>query len=266
MYTDVERANGLLMDGGIPSGQNNVLWKPPLMNGVLHPCGLNIAWAMIQFRGSGDPKVGIGGRLDRNSWRAFGLTGAGVLSDDTVDAQDTDTSDFPLEIAADNGSGFMVASPYIFNVLDLLIGTASTGTAPVRVLEYSGPAGWVAISSVLVAPVSGAHFTAAETLVWWTAPQDWTPMTVADHGAGVPVGWYGIRVRSTTVPGTIQASATSLSVGIIKTIQSLGGGSVFGLVPGLAPLHIDAPCDALVGVSSIANDSNQFSAQVKMRG
>ena len=115
-------------------------------------------------------------------------------------------------------------------------------------------------------PVSNAHYVSGEALIWWTAPQDWTPMTVALHGAGVPVGWYGIRVRSTTVPGTVQASATSLSVAIIKSVQDLGSGSVFGWIPGFTPLHIDAPCDALVGVTSIANDSNQFSAQVKMRG
>src|SRR3990172_5775755 len=263
MYNDIERAHGLLMDGGVPTGFDNVLWTPPQMNAVRHPCALDIAWAMIQIRAAGSPEVGIGGRLDRNSWRAFTLTGAGVLADDTVDAQDVGVNDYPLEIAADAGSGFMVASPYRINLIDLLIGTASTGTNPTRVLEYSGPAGWVAIANPLVAPVTGAHFTAIETLIWWTDPQDLTPMTVALHGAGVPEGWYGWRVRSTTVPGTVQAVATSMSVAIIKSLQNLGSGNVFGWVPGFSPLHIDAPCDALVGVTSIANDANQFSAQVK---
>lgn len=266
MYNDIERAHGLLMDGGIPTGFDNVLWTPPQMNGVRHPCALDIAWAMVQIRAAGTPEVGLGGRIDVKSWRAFALTGAGVLTDDTVDAQDPGANDVPLEIAADNGSGFMVASPYRLNVIDLLIGTASTGTNPVRVLEYSGPAGWVAIANALVPPVTAAHFLTGENLVWWTDPQNLTPMTVALHGAGVPEGWYGWRVRSTTVPGTVQAVATSMSVGIVKSLQNLTSGNVFGWTPGGPKLHIDAPCDALVGVTSVAHDANQFSALVKMRG
>lgn len=267
MYADVERSHGLLMDGGIPDGYDKVLWCPGFQNGSRIVTPIALAWARIQFRGSGTPEVGIGGRLDRSAWKAYGLTGAGVLTDDTVDAQSSTTNDFPLEIAADAGSGFMVASSHIFNVLDLLVTTASTGTNPTRVLEYSGPAGWVGISNALVPPVTGAHFTAIEALVMWTPPQDWTPMTIALHGTGVPAGWYGIRVRATTIPGTLAAVAKSLSVARVKTLNDIPAtAGVYEWQPSLAPLYINAPCDALVGVCSVGFDSNQFSALVKMRG
>lgn len=266
MYADVERSHGLLMDGGIPTGFDNLLWQPPLCQGLRQPSFLDIAWAMIQIRAAGSPEVGIGGRLAQKFWRAFTLTGADVLADDTVDAQDADASDFPLEIAADNNSGFMISSPFLFNLLDILIGTASTGTNPTRILQYSGPAGWVTITNPLVAPVSGGHYAVGENLIWWAIPQNHVKMTVALHGAGVPVGEYGIRCRSTTVPGTVQAVATSLSVAHVKSIRNLASDNTFGWVPSISKLHIDVPCDGLVGVSSVAHDSNQFSALVKARG
>lgn len=267
MYNDIEKSHGLLMDGGIPDAYNNVLWTPGLINAARASIALQIAYAQIQYRGSGTPEVGIGGRLDRNYWRAYTLTGAGVLADDTVDAQSSTTNDFPLEVAADANSGWMVAATHLFNAIDLLISTASTGTNPTRTLEYSGPAGWVAISNALVPPVTGAHYLTGENLILWSMPQDWTALTEALHGTGVPEGWYGIRSRSTTVPGTVQALAKSMSVARVKSLKDITAtAGIYTWNPAMGPLHIDAPCDALVGVCSVAHDATQFSALVKQRG
>lgn len=267
MYNDVGASHGLLMDGGIPGAYNNVLWVPPLLGGSVMPCALDIAWAQLQFRGAGTPEVGIGGRLHNDGWRAYTMTGAGVLADDTIDAQDAGANDFPMEVSNDNNSGFLVASPYKFNCLSILIGTASVGGTPVRALKYSGPAGWVTISNPLVPPVTGGHWATGENLIFWEAPQNWTPLTVALHGTGVPEGWYGVEIISTTAPTTTAAVATSLSVASVKAWKDIAATSgIFTLAPANGTLHIDAPCDALVGVTSVAHDANQWSALVKVRG
>ncbi|MDF2457679.1 MAG: hypothetical protein K0S79_95 [Nitrospira sp.] len=268
MYNDIEAAHGLLMDGGIPGAYNNVLWTPPLLGESVMPCALDIAWAQLQYRGAGTPEVGIGGRLHSDYWRAYTMTGAAVLADDTVDAQDAGANDFPMEVLNDDNSGFLIASPYKFNCLDILAGaTVSVGGAPVRILEYSGPAGWVTLSNPLVGPVTGGHYVAGETLVFWTAPQNHQPMTVALHGTGVPEGWYGVRVKATTAPTTTAGLATSISVAIVKAWKDIPAtAGIYTLAPSATPLHIDAPCDALVGVCSVAHDANQWSALVKVRG
>lgn len=266
-YNDVEASHGLLMDGGIPGAYNNVLWTPPLFAGAVMPVMLDIGWAQLQFRGAGTPEVGIGGRIHNNYWRAYTVTGAAVIVDDTIDAQDVGANDLPLEVANDDGSGFLIASPFKFNCLAIKIGVASLGGAAVRALKYSGPAGWATISNPLVPPVTAGNWTAAETLVFWTAPQDWQPMTVATHGTGVPEGWYGIEVLATTAPTTTAGLATSLSVASVKAWKDIPATSgIYTLSPAQDKLHIDAPCDALVGVCSVAHDANQWSALVKVRG
>lgn len=268
MYNDIEVSHGLLMDGGIPGAYNNVLWTPPLFGGVVMPCALDIGYAQLQYRGAGTPEVGIGGRLHNNAWKAYTLTGAGVMADATPAAQNATANDFPLEVQSDNNSGFIIASPYKFNVLDLLVGVASSsGGAAVRILQYSGPAGWKTITNPLIAPPTSAEYTAAETLLFWTIPQDWTPLTVALHGTGVPEGWYGIKVKATTAPGTTAGAATSLSVGQVKALKDIPAtAGVYTWNPNQGSLHIDAPCDALVGVVGVAHDDNQWSALVKVRG
>lgn len=267
MYNDIEVSHGLLMDGGIPGAYNNVLWAPPQFKGAVMPCALDIGYAQLQYRGAGTPEVGIGGRLYNDFWKFYSASGAFVLTDKTTQAQEGTTNDTPLEVVSDNNSGFMVASPYKFNCLDLLVSTPSSGGVAVRQLQYSGPAGWVTIANPLVPVVTGADYVNGETLVFWSMPQDWTQMTVAVHGTGVPEGWYGIRVRATTAPTVAAGLAKSVSVAQVKALKDIPAtAGVYSWNPNQGNLHIDAPCDALVGVCSVAHDDNQFSALVKVRG
>src|SRR5688572_2923862 len=246
MYNDVEKSHGLLMDGGVPTSFDTVLWRTPLLGAAIMPSPLSLGWAQIQFRGTGTPEVGIGGRLHRHFWKAYSFDGEAELTDVTVEAQDVEVEDLPLEVQSDDDSGFLVASPYQFNCLDLKVTVASDGGSAVRVLQYSAPDGWVTIANPLVAPPSAGNYATGETLIWWTIPQDWVPMVAADHGTGVPEGWYGIRVVATTAPSTTAGVADSMSVAVLKSVKDLGANNVYGWLPGLSPLSIDAPCDSLV--------------------
>lgn len=265
MYNDIEVSHAKKMDGGLPYSFEHTLWRVPPVNAFVSPAGLQLALASFQFRGAGTPEIGIGGRLDRNFWKCYLVSGAGALTDKTTEAQEATADDTPLEIAADNNSGFAIVSPHKFNCIALNIGVGSSGGSAVRTVEYSGPSGWVAIANCLVAAPTSGDWSTGEQLVWFTKPAAWTVMDAVNH-AGYPVGLYGIRVRSTTAPTTTAAVASSLSVADIKSFKDLSAGNIFAWAPGIHPLHIDAPCDALVGVCTVANDSNQWAALVKMRG
>lgn len=272
-YQAVNRTHGLKMDGGIPGAYNNVLWRPDGYrgsSGLVGPVYANLAvgWAQLQNRSGSTAVVGIGARLHNDKWRAYTLNAAQELVDDTVDAQDAGAGDFPIEVSGGNNSGFMVASPDKFNVIDMLISQASTAGSPVRQVQYSGPAGWVTYANPLVAPVTAGQWVAEETLVWIGNPVDFTPMTEALHGTGVPVGWYGIRVRATTAPTVLAGLITSMTVAQARQIKALTDGSTFGWLPGSESheLLFDCGADALVGIVSVAHDANEWDVLVGTRG
>lgn len=262
-WITVEKGLPKLMDGGIPDSNANVLWVPPT-GGLKTIYQLEISFAQIQNRSGTTSPVGIGARIDRTRWRAGQITGSTTYTDDTTDAQDSGANDFPLETLTDN-SGFLVASVDEFNVIDLLIGTASNGGAAVRTLSYSGPGGWTGITNALVMPVTAGNWAAAETLIWFYRPPDWTVMTVALHGTGVPVGMKGIRVLSTTAPSTTAGVATSLSIAqAINAIEGLADNVIYSSPVGATGAHkFDCGADALVGIIGTANPQNLFLANVR---
>lgn len=261
-WITVERGLPKLMDGGVPDSNANVLWVPP--SGLYTTFyQFELGFAQIQNRSAVTSPVGVGARIARPRWRAGQIVGSTTYTDDTADAQSSAAADFPLETLIDN-SGFLVASVDEFNVIDLLIATASVGGVPVRTLSYSGPAGWSAITNALVMPVSAGHWAAAETLIWFYRPPDWTAMTVALHGTGVPVGMKGIRVLSTTAPTTTAGVATSMSIAqAINSIEGLADNVIYSSPLGQGGHKFDCGADALVGVIGTALAQNAFLVNVR---
>lgn len=277
-YQSINRTHGLLMDGGVPDGYDNVLWKSDPYAGSSSLVGpllalIDVGWAQFQNRAGTDVKVGIGARVARSQWKAFLMNAAGNLQDETNDAQDSGGNDFDLEVAGGNDSGFMVASPDRFNCIDVLVDGAGNGGTPVRKVQYSGPSGWKDYSNPLVAPPTTGNWIAGETLIWIGNPVDFTPMTEALHGTGVPVGWYGIRVVSTTAPTNTPGTAKSMSIAQVRQIKGVDDsgssqvGSTFAWAPaGAKDLEFTCKADALVGVVTTAHDGNEWDVLVTTRG
>jgi hypothetical protein len=255
-YNSISRGVSLLMDGGRPYTFEGVLWRPP----GIHALGVNnrldeiyrfgIGSASIQNRTGGVIACGVGGRVHRSEWVAGQwVQGSTTYTDDTVDAQDAGSNDFPLETLTAN-DGFLVAARNPFNCLDIDVGTAAVGTGPVRTIEYSLSGGsWSTLSNVLVHTVAAAHYAVGETIIMWHIPGDWAPLE-APHGTNVPLGLYGMRFRSTTPPGTTAGVANSMSVAkIVLAIESLIDNALYTISP-LGEIYLEGGYDSLVAVLS----------------
>lgn len=237
-YNSIHQGVSLLMDGGKPYNFDQLLWRPP----GIHALGINnrleeiyrfgIGFASIQNRTGVAIVCGFGGRVHPKHWKAGQWTNATTtFTDDTLDAQDADVNDFPLETLVAN-DGFLVASISPINAICLDIGTAGVGLSPVRTLEYSIAGGvWAPITNALIPPPAAAHWAVGEAVVLWQNPSNHVPMVTA-HGIGVPIGLYGYRFRSTTPPGTTAALANSLSVAeIIMPIEGLADNNIYETNP-----------------------------------
>jgi len=261
----IDSAPGKLIDGGDPTVSTNALFTHP--RSETGGLTLQVAYANLQNRSGGAAHVGLGVRIPTTLWKAGQWTNATTTyTDDTTDAQDVGANDFALETTTDN-DGFIVSSAVKFNAICLDIGTASVTGTPVRTLEYStGTTTWTAITNGIVMPVSGGHWTAAETLIWWIPPVDWTVLA-AGHGTGVSTGQYAIRVRSTTAPTGTAGLADSMSVHrIYWSLEGLADNNVYEIPLGgmYAPLELNG--DALVAAFSTANVQNRVTALVRVRG
>jgi hypothetical protein len=153
--------------------------------------------------------VGMGVKIANRYWKMGQWTNASTtFTDDTADAQNATANDVALETLTAN-DGFLIACATPFNAISANITTASGGTAPARAVDYSIATGW---SSAALMPVTNAAALATGEAVWaWHAWPDWVPMT-AVHGTNVPLGYYGVRFRSTTAPGATAALAQAIEV------------------------------------------------------
>ena len=242
------------MDGGKPYSFDGVLWRPSGIAAYgarldeIYRFGLG--FASIQNRTGGVIQCGVGARLHPSEWRAGQwVQGSTTFTDDTVDAQDSGASDFPMETLVAN-DGFIVGARSPFNALAIDIGTASVGGTPVRTLEYSLAGGtWSVLSNVLVPPVTSGQYATGENLILWGIPSDWAPLE-AGHGTGVPLGLYGVRFRSTTAPGTTAAIANSMSVAkIVLAIEGLADNSVYE-INSTGEHYLEGAYDSVVAVLS----------------
>lgn len=266
-YKSVEKGNGgKKMDGGNPLSFANTLYRPPLNSSETERFfKLALGYSSMQNNSGGSASMGIGARINKLRWKAGQwVNSTTTYTDDTVDAQDTDTNDFALETLVAN-DGFIVGALDVFNVIDLDITTASTGTGVTRTLEYSLAGGtWAAMANSIVAPVTGGHWVAAETLIWWVSPFDWAVME-AGHGTGIPIGYYGVRIRATTPPGTTAGLAKAMSVAQARLVtQGLGSAVVANAQNLQGETQYECGADSIVGIIASGNTNNQWSFGVRV--
>ncbi len=220
----------------------------------------------VQNRSGSVAAIGWGGRLplDETLWKAGQWVNATTtFTDDTTDAQDAGTGDFALTTTTNN-DGFIVFSQIPINLLSLIVSQATTGS-PVYEVSYTVAGGsWATLTlgNLLVAPALAAT---GEQLLWWENPGDLV-VSVSGHGTGVPVGYYGYRVRATTAPSQA-ALATQIIPGVIMdSIKSVGVDGVASWDYGSGEMTLPPQCDALALAISVASDQNQVTARYRLRG
>lgn len=216
----------------------------------------------LHNRSGGAAYMGIGGRLPQGLWMAGQMTAAGVYSDDTPDAIDSDANDFALTTTTNN-DGFAIFSLVPFSTVSVVVGTAAAGGSPAWDLQYTQSGGnWGTISNAYVAPL----FTATgEQLIWFEPPTDWA-VSEAGHGTSVPVGYYGIRPRATTAPNATAGLATNMVLGrMFLSTEGVADNAILNNIGGVEialPPQYDAICAAI----STANSQNRASFSWRYSG
>lgn len=275
-----------------------LVWRPPSYRSpgqnvtalaTLRIPGLAIGYFSLHVRNAISTGVyGVGVRIPNELWQA-GTSATGspdVYTDDTVDAQDVGTADFPLETTTNN-DGHMIFSKVPFNAISYDIGTASVvGTSMAHDVSYSDEEGdaWVVmaanalfINSFGTAAVPATGTTVAnEALVVFAPPTRWgrtTPIGASTLATNAPVGSYGIRIRATDAPDTTAMVADSCSLYRIYflteavadngTLSQDWGCKDFEMAydPNTGQLY----GDALVALFSTADEGNRLTVMVRGR-
>lgn len=267
-YTAIERVMPFLCDNGDPTSYVNVLYRPgviPFTNQwefACHQCSI--------LNNSGSAVItGIGVRKAIDRWKVGSWTNATTTYlDKTSQAQNTTINDVPLETTTAN-DGFIVCCYEKFNLLDLLIGTAGSGTGPVHDFAYTkGDGTWITpvIANLPIAPPAAAHWAAAETLVLWDLFPDWQPSTGAE-GTAMPAGMYAIRIRATTPPGTTAALANSMTVHMMTYMNRAQADATKALLLPISEhgvsLDMGEAASAFISTASI---KNRIETELRARG
>lgn len=268
-YRTVEGNNGgNKMDGGDPTSTQFALHVPQGFgaNASSYLGNIIARYLMgsyqIQNLSGSTTLAGIAARLHRERWNYGKWVDAGnpQYVDQTPGAQNATTNDMTLESLVNN-DGCLFAALDKFNLIDILVGTAGSGGAPAVELAYSGPAGWVVLANSLVAPL--ANWLAGEQLIMFSMPPNFTPMTVALHGTGVPVGYYGVRVRKTTAQTVTAALGTSCSLAqVLGLVTQLANNNLSSASARGGDYLFECGADALFGVIGVGHVNNLFNAQI----
>ena len=274
-----------------------LIWRPPSYrstdrgaggNAILRIPGCALGYFSMHVRNAvSTGSYGLGVRIPNHLWRA-GTSATGspnVYTDDTTDAQDAGTGDFPLETTTNN-DGHMIFCQVPFNAISYDIGTASVaGAGYAHDLAYSDEEGdaWVTLTNPFInsfgttaVGVTGTTI-ANEALVVFDVPSRWGKTTesgAATLATGAPVGYYGFRMRATDAPSTA-AEADSISLYRLYFLteavadngtlsQDFGAKDFVMAWDHLTPTG-ELYGDALVALFSTADPGNRVIAQVRGR-
>lgn len=268
-----------------PTTNTGLLWSPPqskVSNAGLPTTasvdtrhgGIRIGMASLHNRSGAVAKVAIGGRIPGYLWVAGQWTDATTTyTDDTEDAQDVGTADFPLETTTAS-DGYIIGCRIPFNAISIDVGTASVDAGTVaRALRYNVGDSWATAPANLYHQDHAAtHYaatttTATESCIVWDPWVDWTP-SVTDGGLGVNLkkGYYYINVRATDEPTTTAGVADALSIyRLYFGLEALADNGVYeaSLV---GELKLPVECDAVVAFFSTADAGNRVLCQVRSGG
>mgnify|MGYP001559844312 CR=1 FL=1 len=191
--------------------------SPSRRSAIWHAVGS----ALLTNRSGSAATMGLGVRYLNANWFAGQVTAAGALTDDTTDAQDEGTADFPMHDRTDSGSGFLVSCTDRFNILGIIQSTAGDQVAPVRLVEYWNGTAWTDIEATLLIADGLNPGAVNERVLCWPMPLDWV---VGGTGTGVSATRFNLRVRFTTGgAGTVNPQCSQMFVGFAVVLNELVG-------------------------------------------
>lgn len=240
----------------------------------------------VHNRSGSDAIVGIGGRIAASLWRFYTWTDANyaagtVLTDETTDAQDSDTGDVNLDTVSTNNDGFAIGCDHPFNLASLMISQASTASTVWQVYYSKASAGtgfsnnFTEITNLMVAPSFGST---GEQLIWFEPPTDWYQVKsdtaiVNRHGRSdrTVLGYtapaqYLLVVKSTTAPNSARGQMTLATLGriLFSTVGVVDGGILTNI--GGVERHLPAGCDAIAAAISVAAQQNRADVSYRYAG
>lgn len=175
--------------------------------------------------------------------------------DDTEDAQDVGTGDFPIGSDTVANDGCVIQATDKFNIVRFDIGTAEVGSASVSEFTYWNGSAWATLQT-LEAP----DFTSTgDQYLTFLTPADWAPLVSTDAPVSddeLDAGKYAIRLRFTTAAGTSAPIADELSVvRLLDYVESVADGAA--ATEEYSPGTMQVPAgSAVVPYASTADNNN----------
>lgn len=168
----------------------------------------------LQNISAGTVSMCVAGLFPDSAWTAGQWVAVGTtLTDDTVDAQDAGTNDFPINTTTIN-DGHIIGCDYPFGLVSYDITTATIGAALEGILEYWNGTAWTAIAAtqmlVDIPRSAGVQWATGELIIMFNPPIDWA---VGGTGTGVSQTKYNLRYSSSAA-GTTAGLARRIYVGI----------------------------------------------------
>lgn len=158
---------------------------------------------------------GIGVRIPNEFWKFYTRVDSTTTSTDvTTSAQGTSTA---VDLnSTTNSDGHVILSRVPFNAISYNISQVVTGS-PVNAIRYTNTAGsgWTNFGTNNYAlPASSAATqpgSTGEMAIAFNAPSDWGKTQASGLETGLPGGYYGVNLRSTTAPSQ-KAQATGIEI------------------------------------------------------
>jgi len=170
--------------------------------------------AYIQNRSADTVSACIAGFFSDTEWIAGQWTDATTTqTDDTTDAQDAGTNDFPINTTTIS-DGHIIGCTYPFGIVSYDMTTATIGAALEGVIEYWNGTAWTAIPAVGmgvdIPRVAGVQWATGELIIMFDPPIDWA---LGGTGTNVSATRYNLRYRSSAA-GTTAGLARRIYVGV----------------------------------------------------
>ncbi len=179
---------------------------------------------------------------------------AAAYTDDTTDAQDAGTGDFPL-FSLVNNDGYAIQAFYQFNFVAITVSTAEAGS-PVFSLQYWNGSTYATLNTI-EAPAS---YSSGLQLIVFHAPIDWAKGGPTDEGYDERM--YHIRVRATTAPSTNPLATDIVVARFVDYNEVIDTGEIISIDYEHAPMRFLGG-NALMAYFSTADNDNFIEASYR---
>jgi hypothetical protein len=174
-----------------------------------------------------DASCGWGLELPDDMWYAgqYDASATPHFVDDTTDAQDAGTGDFPLGADGEDGDGIVVQAKRPFSVVGFDLSEAGSGGGiATPTFQYWNGSAWTTLPTFSVPDFTS---TAAYEYLVIHKPIDWAPLVstdspVASHG--LTAGMYAIKIVWATAPTNAAVADSIWLVDLRDFVEAVGDG------------------------------------------